>query len=169
MKKHTILKILLNAFFVILALIILLPMAWMILNSLKTNQELFRDSLALPAVPQFKNWINAWNQGLYKYFGNSLIVSGSSLIGILIFSSFLAYGLTRFKAKGSGIIFLVVLGGMALSEQVALVPLYKMLKAVHLYNTYWAVILPYIAFRIPFTVFHFYSKRTGRSSGSRWI
>lgn len=50
MKKHTILKILLNAFFVILALIILLPMAWMILNSLKTNQELFRDSLALPAV-----------------------------------------------------------------------------------------------------------------------
>lgn len=105
MKKHTILKILLNAFFVILALIILLPMAWMILNSLKTNQELFRDSLALPAVPQFKNWINAWNQGLYKYFGNSLIVSGSSLIGILIFSSFLAYGLTRFKAKGSGIIF----------------------------------------------------------------
>ena len=153
MKKHTILKILLNAFFVILALIILLPMAWMILNSLKTNQELFRDSLALPAVPQFKKWVNAWNQGLYKYFGNSLIVSGSSLIGILIFSSFLAYGLTRFKAKGSGIIFLVVLGGMALSEQVALVPLYKMLKAVHLYNTYWAVILPYIAFRIPFTVF----------------
>ena len=60
----------------------------------------------------------------------------------------------RFKAKGSGIIFTVVLGGMALSEQVALVPLYKMLKAVHLYNTYcWAVILPYIAFRIPFTVF----------------
>ena len=153
MKKNTILKILLNAFFVFLALIILLPMAWMILNSLKTNQELFRDSLALPAVPQFKNWVNAWNQGLYKYFGNSLIVSGSSLIGILIFSSFLAYGLTRFKAKGSGIIFLIVLGGMALSEQVALVPLYKMLKAVHLYNTYWAVILPYIAFRIPFTVF----------------
>ena len=76
MKKNTILKILLNAFFVILALIILLPMAWMILNSLKTNQELFRDSLALPAVPQFKNWVNAWNQGLYKYFGNSLIVSG---------------------------------------------------------------------------------------------
>ena len=153
MKKHTILKILLNAFFVILALINLLPMAWMILNSLKTNHELFRDSLALPAVPQFKNWVNAWNQGLYKDFGNSLIVSGSSLIGILIFSSFLAYGLTRFKAKGSGIIFLIVLGGMALSEQVALVPLYKMLKAVHLYNTYWAVILPYIAFRIPFTVF----------------
>ena len=42
---------------------------------------------------------------------------------------------------------------MALSEQVALVPLYKILKAIHIYNTYLALILPYIAFRIPFTVF----------------
>lgn len=42
---------------------------------------------------------------------------------------------------------------MALSEQVALVPLYKILKTLGIYDTYFAVILPYIAFRIPFTVF----------------
>ena len=153
MRKKTVSKIVLHIFFTFLALIIILPMAWMILNSLKTNQELFRNSLALPATPQFTNWVKAWNSGLYKYFGNSLIVSGASLVGILVLSSFLAYGLTRFNAKGSGIIFLVVLGGMALSEQVALVPLYKILKAIHIYNTYWALILPYVAFRIPFTVF----------------
>lgn len=153
MRKKTVSKIVLHVFFIFLALIIILPMAWMILNSLKTNQELFRNSLALPATPQFTNWVKAWNSGLYKYFGNSLIVSGASLVGILVLSSFLAYGLTRFNAKGSGIIFLVVLGGMALSEQVALVPLYKILKAIHIYNTYWALILPYVAFRIPFTVF----------------
>ena len=91
--------------------------------------------------------------GLYKYFGNSLLVSSISLIGILTLSSLLAYGLTRFKAKGSMVIFVIVLGGMALSEQIALVPLYKILRALKIYNTYAAVILPYIAFRIPFTVF----------------
>lgn len=153
MKKATVLKILLYAFFILLGLIILLPMAWMIINSIKTNKELFQNSLALPAVPQFVNWGKAWMSGLYKYFGNSLLVSGVSLIGILCLSSLLAYGLTRFSSKGGNIIFLIVLGGMALSEQVALVPLYKILKAVKLYNTYFAVILPYIAFRIPFTVF----------------
>lgn len=153
MKKHTVLKILLYAFFIFLALILLLPMAWMIVNSLKTNRELFQNSLALPAVPQFANWVKAWQSGLYRYFGNSLIVSISSLIGILVFSSFLAYGITRFQTKGGNLVFLIVLGGMALSEQVALVPLYKILKAIHIYNTYLAVILPYIAFRIPFTVF----------------
>lgn len=152
MKKKTS-KILLNAVCILLAIIILAPLAWIILNSLKTNKEMFKDSLALPEVWQFGNYVKAWNMGLYKYLGNSVLVSGVSLIGILTIASFLAYGLTRFRAKGSNIIFIIVLGGMALSEQIALVPLFKILKALNIYDTYLAVILPYIAFRIPFTVF----------------
>ena len=132
MKKQTVLKVLLYALFILLAAIIILPLAWMFLNSLKTNKELFQNSLALPEVPQFGNWVKAWQSGLYRYFGNSLIVSVISLIGILVLSSLLAYGITRFQTKGGGLIFLIVLGGMALSEQVALVPLYKILKAIHI-------------------------------------
>ena len=123
MKKNSI-AILLNLLCVILGIIIVAPLAWILLNSLKTNQELFKNSLALPKVWQFGNYLKAWNLGLYKYFGNSLLVSVISLSGILVTSSFLAYGLTRFRAKGSNLIFIIVLGGMALSEQVALVPLY---------------------------------------------
>ena len=153
MRKKITIKVLLYVLFVFLAMVILLPMGWMILNSLKTNQELFKNSLAFTPSPQFGNWVKAWKSGLYQYFGNSVIVSGISLIGILVLSSLLAYGITRFRTKGGSLIFFIVLGGMALSEQVALVPLYKILKAVHIYNTYFALILPYVAFRIPFTVF----------------
>ena len=152
MKKN-ITNVLLNLLCIVLAIIIVAPLAWILLNSFKTNKELFKDSLAFPEVWQFANYVKAWNLGLYKYFGNSLFVSVLSLCGILASSSFLAYGLTRFRAKGSNIIFIIVLGGMALSEQVALVPLYKILRTLKIYDTYWAVILPYIAFRIPFTVF----------------
>ena len=151
MKKVS--KVLLNLVCILLAAIILAPLAWIILNSFKTNKEMFKDSLALPEVWQFGNYVKAWNMGLYKYLGNSVLVSSISLIGILVISSFLAYGLTRFNAKGSNVIFIIVLGGMALSEQIALVPLFKILKALNIYDTYLAVILPYIAFRIPFTVF----------------
>ncbi|MEW4411965.1 carbohydrate ABC transporter permease [Clostridium sp. AN503] len=151
--KKTSAKILLNLMCVFICIIIVAPLAWILLNSLKTNKELFQNSLALPEVWQFGNYAKAWQMGLYKYFGNSLLVSSISLIGILTLSSLLAYGLTRFKAKGSMVIFVIVLGGMALSEQIALVPLYKILRALKIYNTYAAVILPYIAFRIPFTVF----------------
>lgn len=151
--KKTSSRILLYLLCMIICVIIVAPLAWIVLNSLKTNKELFQDSLALPAAWQFSNYAKAWKMGLYKYFGNSLLVSSVSLAGILILSSFLAYGLTRFKAKGSAVIFIIVLGGMALSEQIALVPLYKILKGLKIYDTYAAVILPYIAFRIPFTVF----------------
>lgn len=149
-KQLTILTHIVCIFF---CLVILAPLAWIMLNSLKTNKEMFMNSLAFPEIPQFGNYVRAWNLGLYRYFGNSVLVSTVSLAGILTLSSLLAYGLTRFQAKYANVIFFIVLGGMALSEQVALVPLFKILKFFRIYDTYGAVILPYIAFRIPFTVF----------------
>jgi len=151
--KTRILKILLHVFLLILVAIILFPVCWLVLNSLKTNQEMFLDSLSLPKKWMFENYITAWNKGLVSYFVNSIIVGALSIGIILALSSMLAYGLTRFSLPGSGFIFILVLGGMALSEQVALVPLYKILQAVKLYNTRAALILPYVAFRIPFTMF----------------
>ncbi|MEM1484281.1 carbohydrate ABC transporter permease [Oscillospiraceae bacterium PP1C4] len=152
-QKDNILKVLLNIFFLILVVFIFAPVIWMILNAFKTNKELFTNSLALPEKWLFSNFVEAWNKGLFDYFKNSIVVSMTSLVFIIALSSMLAYGVTRFNAKGSKLIFLIVLGGMALSEQVALVPLFKILQSVGLYDTHIAVILPYIAFRIPFTVF----------------
>ncbi|QUI25690.1 carbohydrate ABC transporter permease [Vallitalea pronyensis] len=152
-SKQQVLKIMLHIFLILLVINILLPMIWLLMNSLKTNNELFKDSLALPSKWLFSNYAQAWGTGLFAYFKNSLIVSSISLMFIIIISASLAYGLTRFQVVGSNVIFFIVLGGMALSEQVALVPLYKMLQTLNLYNTYLAVILPYIAFRVPFTVF----------------
>lgn len=151
--KNTVLKILLHVFLLFLVAVILLPVCWLVLNSLKTNQEMFLNSLALPKKWMFVNYATAWGKGLLFYFKNSIVVSAISIICILILSSMLAYGLTRFNLPGQGFMFILVLGGMALSEQVALVPLYKILQAVKLYNTRAALVLPYVAFRIPFTMF----------------
>ncbi len=152
-SKVFLLRILLHMFLVFLVCVILFPVMWLILNSLKTNQEMFLNSLALPKKWMAVNYVTAWNKGLFNYFKNSILVSAVSLVFILFISSFLAYGLTRFQLPGSTFIFFLVLGGMALSEQVALVPLYKILQSMKLYNTQWAIILPYVAFRIPFTMF----------------
>ncbi len=149
---RTIKKILLNLFLLFLCVIILLPMVWLIINSFKSNVELFNDSLALPEIWLFSNYVKAWNLGLFEYFKNSILVSFISIAAILILSALLTYGLTRFRVKGGNVVLFIILGGMALSEQVALVPLYKMLQSLGLYDTYLAVILPYVAFRIPFTV-----------------
>ena len=153
LKRHTVSKVLLNQLCVFLCIVIFAPLVWIVLNSLKTNRELFTNSLALPGVWRFDNYTKAWNLGLYRYFGNSLLVGAISLSMIILLSALLAYGITRFRAKYADAIFIIILGGMAFSEQIALVPLYKILKALNIFDTYLAVILPYIAFRIPFTVF----------------
>lgn len=151
--KRNLQSLLLNLFMIMLMMIILLPFYWLIVNSFKTNHELFLNSLNIPETFQFENYVDAWVQGLSSYYKNSLIVSVISMIFIIFFSSLTAYGISRFRFKGKNLIFLLILGGMMLSEQIALVPLFKMLTSMRIYNTYLALILPYVAFRIPFSTF----------------
>jgi len=146
-------KVLINIVLFILILIVLYPLYWTIINSLKTNNELFASPFSIPHKLNFSNYISAWNQGLSQYFLNSVYVSVVA-IGITVFLSALcAYGLTQFDIKGKNVIFMIVLGGLMLSPEVALVSLYKILQTLHLYNTRWAMIIPYIAFKLPFCVF----------------
>jgi raffinose/stachyose/melibiose transport system permease protein len=70
-----------------------------------------------------------------------------------LFSAWAAYALTRLRVPFSQPLLLLVLGGLMLSPTVALVPLFRLLQSLGIYNTYWALIVLYTAFRIPFTVF----------------
>lgn len=94
--KTRICSVLLHVFLLLMVAIILLPVCWLVLNSLKTNQEMFLNSLALPKKWMFVNYATAWGKGLLFYFKNSIIVSAISILCILLLSSMLAYGLTRF-------------------------------------------------------------------------
>ena len=142
-----------NLIFLVLMILILLPFGWMIINTFKTNTQLFQDSLALPQSMDFINYAQAWERGLSSYYKNSLIVSIISLILIISISAATAYGISRFRFRFSTLFFFIILGGMSLSEQVALVPLFNMLTKLKIYNTHLALILPYVAFRIPFSTF----------------
>jgi len=142
-----------NLIFLVLMVIILLPFWWMIINTFKTNTQLFQDSLAFPISFDFTNYAQAWERGLSSYYKNSLVVSIISLVLIISISAATAYGISRFRFRFSTLFFYVILGGMSLSEQVALVPLFKMLTKLNIYNTHLALILPYVAFRIPFSTF----------------
>lgn len=68
-------------------------------------------------------------------------------------SAWAAFGLTRLRLPLSQPILLLVLGGLMLAPTVALIPLFRLLQVVGIYDTYWALIILYTAFRIPFTTF----------------
>lgn len=151
--RYIITKAGINILLFILAIVAIYPLYWLVLNSFKTNNELFTNSLAFPEVLSFSNYVLAWDRGLSKFFLNSVYVSILSVGLTVLLGALAAYGLSRFEFKAKKLIFILILGGLMLPEQVSLVPLYKLLQKIHLYNTHWAMIVPYVAFRIPFAVF----------------
>ena len=145
-----------NAIFWILMVVIIYPLVWMVMNSLKTSTELFVNSFALPQKLLFQNYVDAWNTGFATFFFNSILVTVVSVGLTVLLSAFCAYALARLDVRFKNTFLYLIIGGLLLSPQSALISLYKIFDAINIYNTYFAMIVPYIAFRIPFAVFLMY-------------
>lgn len=85
-----------------------------------------------------------------RFLVNSLVVSGVTVLLVLICSICAAYAIATLRPRGSGFAMVVILGGMALPGIALVVPLYHVMQALALLNTYWAVIVPLTALSIPF-------------------
>lgn len=141
------------SFLIGLVVIVLYPLLWMIFNGFKTNTELFGNPFALPQQWSWDNYAKAWNRGVSNYLMTSVLVTITSTITTVFISAWAAYGLTRVKIPFNAVWTGVILGGLMLAPTVALVPLVRMFQSLGLYNTFWALMILYTAFRIPFTTF----------------
>ena len=136
------------------ALIVIFPMVWVLVSSFKTDQEIFFSPWLPPAVPQWDNFVRAWskaNMGLYLL--NSLIVILPSIFFTLLFSSMAGYVLARYEFPGNRAIFFGFMGGMLFPVMLALVPLFFLLNSLKILDSHFGLILVYIAYSLPFTVF----------------
>ncbi|ESZ34651.1 carbohydrate ABC transporter permease [Mesorhizobium sp. L2C067A000] len=146
-------RTLLYSFLVCLGVVVIYPLIWMALSGFKDNAQIFGDPFALPTHWSWNNYMQAWNQGVRGYVTVSVLVTVASAICTVLISAWTAFGLTRTKMPAKPLVIAIVLGGLMLSPTVAIIPLVKMLQALGLYNTYWALIILYTAFRVPFTTF----------------
>ncbi|MEL4377607.1 carbohydrate ABC transporter permease [Brucella cytisi] len=146
-------RVCLITFLISLGIVVIYPLVWMALNGFKTNSEIFGEPFALPTGFTLDNYISAWNQGIRNYIETSIIVTLASAVCTVLVSAWTAYGLTRSKLPGKPFFVGLVLGGLMLSPTVAVIPLVRIMQKLGLYNTYWALIILYTAFRIPFTTF----------------
>ncbi|HBA69962.1 MAG TPA: ABC transporter permease [Lachnospiraceae bacterium] len=153
--KQRTLKIITWIFLSLLSLMIIIPLCWMVISGFKSNGDLFTNSFGFPKEWLVGNYTLAWKVGVGKYFVNSVLVTVVSTVLTVFFSAMAAFALTnhRLAFKGRQVVFVFILAGLMLAPQVSVIPLFKMLTNLKLYNTYWAMIVPYVAFRIPFAVF----------------
>lgn len=140
------------------ALLVLIPLAWTLMSSFKTTSEIFASPFSLPEVWKFENYINAWETaGIGKSFFNTVIVVGFSLVIVMVLGSMCAYVLARYVFPGSKAIYTLLLAGLTFPIFLAIVPLFFILKNLGLLNTLPGLILVYVAFALPFTVFFLFS------------
>lgn len=136
----------------IYAIAIAYPLFWMVISSFKSSGEVYQNPWGLPSEWLVKNYAAAWERGISDYFLNSLVVTIISTLATVAIAALCAYGMVRLRSRVSDIILIVMMGGLVVAPQVSLIPLYKLLDSMNLLDTYWAMILPYVAFRLPMAI-----------------
>jgi N-acetylglucosamine transport system permease protein len=138
----------------VFAAIVVMPLVWVLLTSLKTGDEIFRSPWAIPDSPQWVNYANAWEQGgIGRYFMNSLIVTVGTLVILLPAGAMAAYVLARYVFFGSKALFAGFLGGMMFPHFLVIVPLFFLLRNIGMLDTKSGLILVYVAYSLSFTIF----------------
>ncbi|WP_027347082.1 carbohydrate ABC transporter permease [Hamadaea tsunoensis] len=147
-----------NTVLAIWAIIVIAPIIWVFLSSFKNTEEIFNSPWTLPGSLRFDNWARAWSKAhVGRYFLNSVLVVSLSTFGTMLLGSMAAYVLARYKFIGNRPIYYMFVSGLAFPVFLALVPLFFVVKNLGLLNTYQGLILVYIAYSLPFTVFFMHS------------
>jgi ABC-type glycerol-3-phosphate transport system permease component len=132
------------------------PMVWVGYSSFKADDAIFRDAFALPSAgsPGADNYTRAWSQAHFgDYFLNSVAVTGASVALIVALGAMAAYALARFTHPVGRAVFGLILAGLTIPAQLAIVPLFFELRSIGLLNSRLGLILVYTANGLPFSIF----------------
>ncbi|GIO35876.1 ABC transporter permease [Paenibacillus antibioticophila] len=140
-------------FLSLFAIMNIVPLFWMVVNSFKTEQEYAVNPFSLPETLQFSNYAEAWKiANMNVYFLNSLFVTFASLIVTVLLGALASYFLSRFEFKLRGLTYGVFLLGMLVPIHATLIPIFLIMKKLHFLDTHLSLILPYTAFHLSLTI-----------------
>jgi raffinose/stachyose/melibiose transport system permease protein len=136
------------------SLAVVLPLGIVISVAVKSPTELLNNPFGWPAQPVWSNFSDAWNNaGLGQALWNSILITGISLIALIVFGSSAAYPLARQSGAWSHRMYLYFVAGVIVPFQLCIIPLYKEMHDWHLINTYYGASLLYTASNLPLVVF----------------
>ncbi len=138
----------------LMAFLVLFPIYILALNSVKTDVEIKAGPLEFPAIPQTRNFIEAYLTGQFQIgLVNSLKIAVIVCAAVILLAALAAYGLARLYVPGKLKINTYLLMGLAVPPQLFLIPLYNNLSVLGLNDTHTGLILVYIGIYLPFSIF----------------
>lgn len=137
-----------------LGLLFLLPFYFVVANSFKSFGELMLDAASLPKALSWDNYSRAWKiMHFPTAFGNSLIVTIFSNLGLILISSMAAYRLVRRPSRFNNGVFALFVASMVIPFQAIMIPLVKVAKWFGLLNTLPGLMVCYFGFGVSMSVF----------------
>jgi ABC-type glycerol-3-phosphate transport system permease component len=129
---------------VALTLVSVFPLYWMLVSSLKSQEEILLSVPTLwPREFHFENYVNVFSRAHFSaYYLNTLILTVGILVIQVITGILAAYGFSKGRFKGRNVLFIVVLGAMMIPLQVTFIPIYIMFAKWKLIDSYLGLILP---------------------------
>lgn len=153
-QKSLLFQIFAYTFLSLFAIMNIIPIFWMVINSFKNEQEYAANPFSMPTSLHFSNYAEAWRiANMSTYFLNSILITFISLIVTALLGSLAAYFLARFSFKLRGITYGLFLLGMLVPIHATLIPIFLIMQKLSLIDTYFSLILPYTAFHLSLTVF----------------
>ncbi|WP_083752647.1 carbohydrate ABC transporter permease [Actinosynnema sp. ALI-1.44] len=158
-------RIALHTFLIVVCLVWLAPLLWTVFASLRTYEDTAANGyFSLPSELTLSNFGKAWQTAdLPNYFWNTLLITIPALLITLLFSSFVAFGVTRFTFKFNLALLMLFTAGNLLPQQVIITPLYRLFRLIPvpewlnyketLLDTQLGLILIHIAFQVGFCTF----------------
>lgn len=142
--KPTVSTVLFKTFTITLAVLILFPYLWLISTSLLTGDEFYQAMQPIfSKTPQWGRYFKVLiEMEFYRSIGNSIMLAGVAVIQNIFVSSFIAYGLSRFRFKGRYVVFICMLCTMFLPAQVTSIPKFLFYKELGWLYTYLPLVIP---------------------------
>ncbi|MGB6537141.1 MAG: carbohydrate ABC transporter permease [Xanthobacteraceae bacterium] len=145
--KRLLFRILLYSAVAALAVVVAMPMYWVLVSAFKRGDEIFTPTPRwFPAGVQWRNFVDAWQGAAFgRYFINSVVVTATIIMLQLVTSSLAAFALARRRFAGSGLILLAVIGALVIPIQVTFLANFITLQHFGWIDSYWALIAPFAA------------------------
>jgi multiple sugar transport system permease protein len=122
--------------------VVLLPFYWMVMSSLKTNNEVFTIPVQWIATdPVWSNYADIWSKSsMATWLGNTLFLSAVVTLLQVLTGSFAAYGFAKIHFPGRDVLFLVYIGTLAVPWQSYMVPQFVMMSKLQLTDSLWSIV-----------------------------
>jgi len=147
-------KIILYIVLIIHTFVVLFPIYVMFVTSLKNEKEIFLSQVSFPKVLCWENYTDLFAKYNYLYYlRNSMFVTLSSVVLLLVISSFAAYVLAKYKFKLNKLIYFYFFIGIMIPIRLGTINIFQMMKSLNLFDNLLSLIIIYTTMSLPIGIF----------------